>query len=55
MSALLAITTVIAMQRVLITLEALLALVKQDTVAMAYLVLVSDPLYIEAIWRISVY
>ena len=55
MSAILTITTVITMQRVLISLEASLAPVTQDTVAMAYLVLVSDPIFIEAIWRISMY
>ena len=55
MSALLAITTVIAMQCVQITLEASLAPVTQDTVAMAYLVLVSNPLFTEFKKSISIY
>ena len=49
MSALLAITTVIEMQCVRIALEASPAPVTQDTVAMAYLALVSVPLFMEII------
>ena len=55
MSALLAITTVIVMQYVQITLEDSPAPVRQDTVAMAYLVLVRETLFTEFKQSISMY